>query len=100
MAVVATKIREDESEMALFSVADTGIGIPKEDQDTIFDSFRQVDGSHTRLHQGTGLGLAITRKLVELHGGRIWVESKVGKGSTFYFQIPLRGPPLTPDTAH
>ena len=100
VAVVATKIREDESEMALFSVADTGIGIPKEDQDTIFDSFRQVDGSHTRLHQGTGLGLAITRKLVELHGGRIWVESKVGKGSTFYFQIPLRGPPLTPETEH
>jgi PAS domain S-box-containing protein len=67
------------------SVADTGMGIPKEKQKLIFDSFAQVDGSTTRRFGGTGLGLTISRQLVELMGGRIWVESEVGKGSTFQF---------------
>jgi len=69
----------------LFSVADTGIGIPPEKTNIIFDSFTQVDTSTTREHGGTGLGLTISKRLAELMGGRIWVESQVGKGSTFYF---------------
>jgi PAS domain S-box-containing protein len=69
-------------------VEDTGIGIAPEDFDIIFDVFRQVDGSSVREYEGTGLGLAITRQLVELHGGKLWVESTVGKGSAFTFILP------------
>jgi two-component system sensor histidine kinase/response regulator len=69
----------------LFSVADTGIGIPPEKINIVFDSFTQADTSTTREHGGTGLGLTISKRLAELMGGRIWVESQVGKGSTFYF---------------
>ena len=73
-----------------FSVSDTGIGIKKEDQDRIFAPFEQADGSSARRYQGTGLGLPLTRKLVELHGGNMWVESEgEGKGSTFSFTIPV-----------
>jgi CheY-like chemotaxis protein/HPt (histidine-containing phosphotransfer) domain-containing protein len=67
------------------SVADTGMGIPIDKQQIIFDSFAQVDGSTTRRFGGTGLGLTISRQLVELMGGRMWVESELGKGSTFHF---------------
>ncbi|MBI3924930.1 MAG: HAMP domain-containing protein [Armatimonadetes bacterium] len=70
------------------TVQDTGIGISAENQQTIFDEFRQVDGSHTREQEGTGLGLSLSRKLVELHGGRMWVESELGKGSAFHFVLP------------
>jgi signal transduction histidine kinase len=73
-----------------FAVADTGIGIPHEQLEHIFEEFRQVDATITREFGGTGLGLSITKKFVELHGGRIWVESEVGKGSTFFFSIPVR----------
>ena len=69
-------------------VGDDGIGIAPEHQQLIFDEFAQVDSSASRQHHGTGLGLTIARRLVELHGGRIWVESKVGQGSRFIFTIP------------
>ncbi len=68
-----------------FSVADTGIGIPRDKQQMVFDAFAQVDGSMTRKYGGTGLGLAVSAKLAELMNGRIWVESEPGKGSTFHF---------------
>ncbi|RMF91224.1 MAG: hypothetical protein D6733_01730 [Methanobacteriota archaeon] len=72
------------------SVSDTGIGIPKDQLSRVFDRFYQVDGSASRKYGGTGLGLAITKSIVEAHGGRIWVESEVGKGSTFYFTLPIK----------
>ncbi len=77
----------------LFSVSDTGIGIKPEDQDIIFEEFRQADGTATREIEGTGLGLTISKRLVEMHGGTIWVESTHGEGSTFSFLLPLAGPP-------
>jgi PAS domain S-box-containing protein len=70
-----------------FSVSDTGIGIPPDKLDAIFERFTQVDSSTTRQYGGTGLGLTITRRLVELMGGRIWVESRVGHGTTFHFTL-------------
>jgi len=72
------------------SVADTGIGIPTEELKSIFSEFRQVDSSITKEYGGSGLGLSIAKRLVEMHGGSIWAESQVGKGSTFYFRIPLQ----------
>jgi signal transduction histidine kinase len=69
-------------------VGDTGIGIAPDHHDLVFREFAQVDSSASRPHHGTGLGLTIARKLVELHGGRIWVESELGEGSRFFFTIP------------
>jgi CheY-like chemotaxis protein len=78
----------DDNELKV-CVRDTGIGLRPEDRERIFRSFQQVDSSYARLQPGTGLGLALARRLVELHGGRIWVESDgVGKGSEFTFAIP------------
>ncbi|MBP2031275.1 signal transduction histidine kinase [Methanohalophilus levihalophilus] len=71
------------------SVSDTGIGIEEEDLGIIFEPFRQVDASHARKYEGTGLGLALVKQHVEMHGGSILVESEVGKGSTFTFEIPV-----------
>jgi len=81
---------EGRGETLLFAVSDTGIGIPADQIEGIFEEFRQADVTVSRDFGGTGLGLSITRKLVELHGGRIWVESEPGKGSTFFFSIPAR----------
>ena len=90
-------------EIALhFAVRDTGIGIPAEKQETIFRAFEQADGSTTRKHGGTGLGLTISRRLVEMMGGRIWVESESARGSTFHFTVRCalstrsRAPPAGP----
>jgi signal transduction histidine kinase len=74
----------------VYRVSDTGIGIPADQLESVFAEFRQVDTTITREFGGTGLGLSITKKFVELHGGRIWAESQLGKGSTFFFSIPLR----------
>jgi two-component system, OmpR family, phosphate regulon sensor histidine kinase PhoR len=75
-----------------FTVSDTGIGIPQSDQPRIFERFYRVDVARSREVGGTGLGLAIAKHLVEVHGGRIWVESEVGQGSQFYFTVPLFDP--------
>jgi signal transduction histidine kinase len=72
------------------TIADTGPGIPEEHQSRIFEQFHQVDNSNTRAKGGTGLGLAIAKQIVEMHGGRIWVESTLGRGSTFQMEIPTR----------
>jgi signal transduction histidine kinase len=78
----------NDSEIQI-TVTDTGIGITPEDQEAVFEEFRQV-GAATKKIEGTGLGLAISRKFIELHGGRIWVKSQVGAGSTFGFALPSR----------
>jgi signal transduction histidine kinase len=81
---------ERQGDNLLYRVSDTGIGIPQNELENIFGEFQQVDTAITREFSGTGLGLNITKKFVEMHGGRIWVESELGKGSTFFFSIPLR----------
>ena len=73
-----------------FSVRDTGPGIAEADQAKIFEEFRQVDGSITKTKMGSGLGLAIAKRIVEMHGGRIWVDSSPGAGATFSFTAPAR----------
>ena len=79
--------------MVEISVSDTGIGIAAEDQEDIFEEFRQVGGDYARKREGTGLGLTLARRFIELHGGRVWVKSEVGKGSTFTFSLPERSWP-------
>ncbi len=81
-------------EILMVSVSDTGIGIPEDKFKTIFQSFEQADASIAREYSGVGLGLNITKQLVELHGGKIWVESEVGKGSSFRFTLPVSKQPL------
>ncbi|MBC8094318.1 MAG: response regulator [Akkermansiaceae bacterium] len=83
-------LRHPEQWLLHFSVHDTGIGIPLDKQDRLFKSFQQVDASTTRHYGGTGLGLAICKRLAELMGGKIWVESAEGKGATFHFTIQVR----------
>jgi signal transduction histidine kinase len=72
------------------AVTDTGPGIAEADQAKIFEEFQQSESTHTKAKGGTGLGLAIAKRIVEMHGGRLWVESKLGGGSTFFFTVPLR----------
>jgi signal transduction histidine kinase len=71
-------------------VSDTGIGIPAEKIGSLFTEFKQTDATITSEYGGTGLGLSITKKFIEMHGGRIWIESELGKGSAFIFEVPLR----------
>ncbi len=90
--------RQPAGEHLNVTVADTGIGIRPQDQERIFQEFEQVDSSYGRRQQGTGLGLALTKRLIELHGGRIWVESEgvEGQGSRFTFLIPVQKAPAQP----
>ena len=74
----------------ILSVADTGIGIAPEDYEAVFEEFRQVGTNYAQKREGTGLGLTLTKKFVEMHGGKIWVESEPGKGSTFTFTLPFK----------
>jgi len=74
----------------IVSVSDTGPGIPDEERGRIFDKFHQVDSTSTRTKGGTGLGLAIAKEIIEMHGGRVWVESIIGGGSTFRLELPVR----------
>ena len=78
-----------ENGMLFMSVSDTGVGVPLEDQRRIFDEFEQLESGKAMTHSGTGLGLALTRRLAELHGGRVWVESEPGQGSCFHVVLPL-----------
>ena len=86
---VTVRVRRERDEV-IFSVTDTGVGIAPEDIPRVFQEFHQLDGTTRRRHGGAGLGLAISKRFVELHGGRIWVESELGRGSTFYFSLPIR----------
>jgi signal transduction histidine kinase len=89
---IGIKARQADGSVEV-SVSDTGIGIAPEDQPKIFEEFRQVGADYAHKVEGTGLGLTLAKKFVELHGGRIWVESEIGKGSTFSFSLPERSSP-------
>ncbi|MBF0445102.1 MAG: response regulator [Magnetococcales bacterium] len=82
-------VSQPDHQTLLFSISDTGIGIPKEKQELIFEPFSLADASTTRRHGGAGLGLSLCKRLADAMGGRIWVESELGIGSTFHFSIPL-----------
>lgn len=88
--VIPDKVKARSGNWLLLSVSDTGIGIAKENQGYIFDAFRQVDSSSVRKFEGSGLGLAITQQLARIHGGYVWVDSELGKGSTFVVILPMR----------
>ena len=81
---------ELKGEVVEIAVADTGVGIAPEDQELVFEEFRQVGTDVAKKHEGTGLGLALARRFVELHGGNLWLDSEVGVGSTFTFELPMR----------
>ncbi len=87
--ILSAEVRDAD---VIFTVSDTGIGIPKTDQPRIFERFYRVDAARSREAGGTGLGLAIAKHLVEVHGGRIWVDSEVGQGSEFHFSVPVFDP--------
>lgn len=90
-------VQHDNSNFVEISIRDTGIGIPADRIEKIFDRFYQVDGSHTREHEGTGIGLSLTKELVQLHKGKISVESEPGKGSRFTVSLPLGKDHLSPE---
>ena len=81
---------EAKGDLLVFTVADTGIGIPADKIGSLFTEFKQTDTTIASEYGGTGLGLSISKKFIEMHGGRIWVESEPGKGSEFSFEVPLR----------
>jgi signal transduction histidine kinase len=83
-----TCVRDASTTNVQVEVGDTGIGISPEHHDLVFREFAQVDPSPSRRHHGTGLGLTIARRLVELNGGRIWLDSRLGEGSRFFFVLP------------
>jgi two-component system, sensor histidine kinase len=95
---IRVEIRRAAGDGLRFTVEDTGIGIAPEKREAIFDAFTQADGSHTRRFGGSGLGLTITRRLVELMGGKLQLDSEPGKGSRFFFQLPMPAVPA-PDSA-
>ncbi|MEW6034662.1 MAG: ATP-binding protein, partial [Chloroflexota bacterium] len=90
-ATVSVTVRRDDSQL-LFSITDTGTGIPEEEWEKVFEPFYRGASEATRRAPGSGIGLSIAKHLVELHGGRIWVESRAGKGSSFLFTLPIEGP--------
>ncbi|OGA72245.1 MAG: hypothetical protein A3G27_07030 [Betaproteobacteria bacterium RIFCSPLOWO2_12_FULL_66_14] len=81
---------ETRDDLLVYKVSDTGMGIPPDKIGSLFTEFKQTDATIASEYGGTGLGLSISRKFVEMHGGQIWVESELGKGSTFIFEVPLR----------
>ena len=89
VSISAELTKKDAQEAILISVKDTGRGIPADKLQLIFERFQQVDASDSRKKGGTGLGLAICRHIVEQHDGKIWVESTLGEGSTFFVLLPL-----------
>ena len=89
---VAIKVAADNGSLSV-AVHDTGPGIAPGDQEKLFEEFQQADNSITKTKGGTGLGLAISRRIVELHGGRLWVESRKGHGSVFTFTVPAIAKP-------
>ena len=96
LVVTSAPVDTKDSVRLRFDVVDTGIGIPRDKLETIFEEFTQADGSITRRYGGTGLGLSISRKLVQTQGGRLWVESEVGRGSAFHFEIEFEVSPAAP----
>jgi signal transduction histidine kinase len=88
---IAVRVRPDQDRM-IFEVSDTGIGIAPVDIPRLFEKFYRGGQRGTKKHQGTGLGLAIVKSIAEQHKGQVWVESQLGKGSTFFFAIPFRQP--------
>ncbi len=95
---VTIRIWTDQKDV-ITSVSDTGPGITDEDQKRLFQPFQQLDGSIRRRYGGTGLGLSISKNFIELHNGRMWVESEFGKGTTFYFRLPIDPPTPMDDSA-
>ena len=89
-------IEQDDEAHIHIAVADSGIGIDKKDYQALFKPFEQIENRHARVAGGTGLGLPITRWLVEMHNGRIWLESQPGTGTTFHIQLPIQQPPDPP----
>lgn len=93
--VVRREINVNTNEVVI-TVKDSGLGIAREDQAAIFEEFHQLKSTGSAKLEGTGLGLSLAKRLVELHGGRIWVESEVGKGAAFSFTLPDRAPLVLP----